>query len=438
MRISIFGLGYVGAVSAGCFCRLGYEVIGVDPVGIKREKLASGRSPVVETGVEELIADGVRQGRLSVTDDPAAAIAASDISLICVGTPSRRDGSLNLDYVVRVCKQIGEALRERETYHVVTVRSTMLPGVAKDVVIPTLEESSGKRVGRDFGFCVNPEFLREGTAVQDFMEPPTTVIGAYDERSAEPLRRLYQPIEAPLIVTDVCVAAMVKYVDNAFHALKVTFANEVGTICKRLGIDGHEVMDIVCQDTKLNISPAYLKPGFAFGGSCLPKDLRAILDRARQETLHLPVMSSVLPSNDLHIRRFVDELIALGKQPVGVLGLAFKSGTDDLRESPIVTVVETLIGKGYDLRIYDKNVSLAALAGANRDYIMNEIPHISSLLMDDLAAVVAHASIVIVSNREPEFEQILRERAQEKIVVDLARQFAPSAPCGKKYIGICW
>ena len=438
MKVSIFGLGYVGAVSAGCFCKFGHDVIGVDPVAIKREKLAAGKGPVIEAGLDELIAAGVKDGRLRVTADAAEAVCESDLALICVGTPSRRNGSLNLDYVAKVAMEIGQALRTREEYFVVTVRSTMLPGAAEEVVIPALEQASGKKVGKDFGFCVNPEFLREGAAVTDFFEPPKTVIGAYDERSAQPVKELYSQVTAPLFVTEIPVAAMIKYVDNAFHALKVVFGNEIGSFCKALGIDSHKVMDVVCADRKLNISPVYLTPGFAFGGSCLPKDLRAVLDRARQTSLHLPMLAGVMESNDLLVRRFVDEVVTFGKRPVGVLGLSFKPGTDDLRESPIVAVIESLIGKGYDLRIFDNNVSLAALTGANKDYILNEIPHISSLLMDDAAAVADFAQIIIIANRDDAFTDILNDAARDKIVLDLVRQFSPEKPCGNPYVGISW
>lgn len=438
MKVSIFGLGYVGAVSAGCLCRLGHEVVGVDPIDAKREKITSGQSPVIEPELEELISEAVGAGRLRVTQDVREAICGTEVSLICVGTPSRRDGSINLDYVSRVCKQIGEALRDHQGYHAVAVRSTMLPGAAEASAIAELESASGRKVGEDFGFCVNPEFLREGSAVKDFMNPPKTVIGAFDKRSATTVSQLYDRIEAPLFVTAIPVAAAVKYVDNAFHALKVVFGNEIGLFCKSLGIDSHQVMDVVCADRKLNISPAYLMPGFAFGGSCLPKDLRAILDYSRQGALSLPLLSSLLPSNDLHIRRFVDDVVAERKKTVGVLGLAFKPGTDDLRESPIVTVVEMLIGKGFDLRIYDKNVSLASLVGANREYILNEIPHISSLICTDLNQVVDHGEILIVANRDDLFADALRRRAGDKVVFDLARQFSPEDPVGARYLGICW
>jgi len=439
MRISIFGLGYVGAVSAGCFCRLGHDVIGVDPVEAKRDKIAKGESPVIEAELDELVAAAVGEGQLRATADVVDAIHSSDVSMVCVGTPSRRDGSLDLDFVRRVCGQIGEALASREGgYHVVVVRSTMLPGAAEQVAIPALEESSGLRAGEDFGFCVNPEFLREGSAVRDFFEPPKTVIGALDERSAAPLRELYRSIEAPTFVTGIPVAAMVKYTDNVFHALKVVFGNEIGSLCRALGLDSHRVMEIVCADEKLNISPAYLMPGFAFGGSCLPKDLRALLDRARMEAVGLPTLSSLLPSNELHVRRFVEEVVAQGKRRVAVLGLAFKAGTDDLRESPIVSVVETLIGKGFEMRIFDRNVSLAAIIGANRAYILNEIPHISTLLCDDLDETVDAAEVVIVANKDEAFERVLRSRGADKVVFDLARQFSPDDPVGAAYHGICW
>lgn len=438
MKLGIFGLGYVGAVSAGCFCKLGHEVIGVDVQAVKREKIMEGRSPVIEPGLDEIVSDAVKAGRLRVTADVEEAVLGTDVSMICVGTPSRRDGSLNLGYVRRVCEQIGSALRNHDGYHVVTIRSTMLPGAAEEVAIATLEETSRRKSGKDFGFCVNPEFLREGSAVADFFSPPKTVIGADDEKSAQVLVQLYEKIDASIFVTSLPVAAAIKYAANAFHALKVVFGNEIGVLCRSVGIDSHQVMEVFCADTKLNISPVYLKPGFAFGGSCLPKDLRALLDLTRRTNVRLPMLESLLPSNEAHIRRLVDEVLEYGKKRIGVLGLAFKAGTDDLRESPIVNVVEALIGKGYDLRIYDRNVSLAAIVGANRDYILNEIPHISSLLANDPQAVVAHADIVILANADSDFRRLMQEQGQDKIVFDLVRLFSNDEPVGRHYNGICW
>ena len=435
MKISVLGLGYTGAVSSACFCELGHDVIGVEVVQAKREKIARGESPVIEDKLDDLIARAVEAGTLQVTESVREAVHGSDVSIVCVGTPSLRDGGLNLEHVERVCTEVGEALHGRDDYHVVVVRSTMLPGAAEHIVLPTLERASGRRAGVDFGFCVNPEFLREGSAVDDFFHPPRTVIGAIDERSGAVGAALYQGIDSPLIITSLAVAAMVKYADNAFHALKVVFGNEIGALCKTLGIDSHQVLEIFCKDEKLNISSAYLTPGFAFGGSCLPKDLKALLDLAQRQSVHLPMLSTVLPSNELHVRRFVDEVMACGRRPVAVLGLAFKGGTDDTRGSPIVSVVETLIGKGFQLKIYDHNISHAAPVGAG---MPNEIAHISSLLSQSVEEAIADAEIVIVSNRDDEFARALREKGADKIIFDLVRQFSPDDAPGAEYYGICW
>ena len=377
MKISIFGLGYVGTVSAACFAQDGHEVIGVDPVLTKVELVNEGLSPIIEADISEIMASTTREGRLRATSDPAEAIRETELSFICVGTPSQANGNLDLKYIRRICEQIGEALKEKAARHVVVVRSTILPGTMRRIVIPTLEESSGKKAGTDFGVCHNPEFLREGTAVKDFNSPPKTVIGELDEVSGDKLASLYKRLDAPLIRTDLETGEMVKYIDNCWHALKIGFANEIGNLCKSFSIDAHKAMEIFCKDEKLNISRAYLRPGFAFGGSCLPKDLRALTYQAKMNDLELPIINSVLPSNELQITRGLNLIMERGNKRVGVLGFSFKAGTDDLRESPMIEVIERLIGKGYDLRIFDKNVNIASLVGANRDFILNHIPHIS-------------------------------------------------------------
>src|SRR5436853_4722381 len=379
MRISIFGLGYVGCVSAACFARDGHEVIGVEVSPIKVEIINSGRSPIVEPGVDELIQRAVDAGKLRATMDAADAVRESDISLVCVGTPSHHNGSLDLTYIKRACQQIGEAIATKPRHHIVVMRSTMLPGTIEQTVIPTLEIYSGKRAGRDCGVAINPEFLREGTSIADFNNPPFTLIGADDEDTAGPLARLYANIDAPLLTVRVKEAEMVKYACNTFHALKVTFANEIGNICKALNVDSHKVMEVFCKDTKLNLSPYYLKPGFAFGGSCLPKDLRAINYKAKELDVDVPMLDSILASNRRQVERAVEMVLATGRKNVAVLGLSFKSGTDDLRESPMVALVETLLGKGMKLAIYDRDVELARLFGANQAYIERGIPHISQL-----------------------------------------------------------
>jgi GDP-mannose 6-dehydrogenase len=361
----------------------------------------------------------------------------TDISLICVGTPSRLNGALDLSYVRKVCEEIGSALKTKKDFHVVVARSTMLPGTMREVVIPALEEASGKRAGVEFGVCNNPEFLREGTAVWDYRNPPKTVIGETDNRSGDVLASLYEGLNAPLIRTSVETAEMVKYTDNVWHALKVAFANEIGNICKGVDIDSHEVMEIFCKDTKLNLSPYYLKPGFAFGGSCLPKDVRALTYKARTLDIDLPVLNAILPSNERQVDRGYEMITNTGKRRIGVLGFSFKAGTDDLRESPIVDVIERLIGKGYDLRLYDKNVNLAALTGANRDYILNHIPHISRLMVDTIDLVLDHAEVIVIGNGSQEFREALARLRPGQQVIDLVRLDGRRSEKGL-YDGICW
>lgn len=437
MNLSIFGLGYVGAVSAGCLAADGHRVIGVDPNRTKVDLVNRGMTPIVEKDIGEMIAAAGSLGHLHATVDVNEAVQGSEVSLICVGTPSQLNGNLDLSYVRRVCEQIGAALTRKSSFHVVVARSTMLPGSMREVVIPTLERASGKRAGVDFGVCINPEFLREGTAVHDYRHPPKTVIGESDTRAGDVLVRLYDGIDAPLIRTSIETAEMVKYTDNVWHALKVGFANEIGNVCKQLGIDSHEVMRIFCQDTKLNLSPYYLKPGFAFGGSCLPKDVRALTYKAKTMDVALPILNAILPSNELQVQRGVDMVMRKGRRRVGVLGFSFKAGTDDLRESPVVEVIERLIGKGYDLKVYDRNVSMAALTGANRDYILNHIPHISRIMVDSIDDVMAHAEVLLIGNGAPEFRQAVRDAGAHQSVVDLVRVRSERSE-GERYDGICW
>lgn len=437
MKISVFGLGYVGVVSAACLARESHQVIGVDPNRTKVDLINGGSTPIIEAEVDELIATAVSEGRLRATTDAAPTVAETDLSLVCVGTPSQANGSLDLRYVRAVCEELGRAIGEKDGFHIVVMRSTMLPGTMKDVVQPTLEAASGKKAGTDFGLANNPEFLREGTAVYDFRNPPKTVIGQSDDRTGDKVASLYAGLPGPLIRTDTRTAEMVKYVDNVWHALKVGFGNEVGNICKSLGIDGHAVMDIFCQDTKLNLSPYYLKPGFAFGGSCLPKDLRALTYKARVLDLETPILNAITPSNDLQIKRGFDMVAATGARRIGVLGFSFKAGTDDLRESPIVELIERLLGKGYDLKIYDRNVSLAKLVGANREYILNRIPHISALMEEKLDDVLTHAELLVVGNGDAEFSGILDRLRPEQRLLDLVR-IAPQIPVTEGYDGICW
>jgi len=436
MNISIFGLGYVGAVSAGCLASEGHTVVGVDPNAAKVDLINRGLAPIVEKDIGEMISASVSAGRLRATTSVPDAVQSGDLSLICVGTPSQLNGNLDLSYVRRVCEEIGQALREKPGFHVVVARSTMLPGSMRNVVIPTLEQASGRRAGVDFGVCNNPEFMREGTAVYDYHHPPKTVIGETDALSGERLMQLYAHMDAPMVRTSVEVAELVKYADNNWHALKVAFANEIGSLAKAVGIDGREVMDIFCQDTKLNLSSYYMKPGFAFGGSCLPKDVRALTYKARSLDLDLPVLNAILPSNQRQIQRAIGMVTAKGKRRVGVLGFAFKAGTDDLRESPMVDVIEHLIGKGYELRLYDRNVNMAALTGANRDYILNHIPHISRLMVETVEQVMAFAEVVVVGNGAPEFRAAVTAARESQQVVDFVR--VAERRSGDGYDGICW
>ncbi len=438
MNISIFGLGYVGSVSAGCLAALGHRVIGVDVSALKVDMINAGRSPVIEAGLEDLIARAVETGQLSATTNAAEAIERSELSIICVGTPSDGNGNLNLSFVENVCREIGVALAHKPGFHTVVIRSTVLPGSTEQRLIPALEAASGRRAGVEFGVAFNPEFLRESTAVHDFHHPPFTVVGQLDERSAQAVAALYAAIPAPVRIVPLRVGEMVKYASNAFHALKVTFANEIGNICKRSDIDSHQVMEIFCLDDKLNLSPYYLKPGFAFGGSCLPKDLRALLYHAHRLDLAVPVLEAVLPSNEHQVRLGFELVRETGRKKVGLLGLSFKAGTDDLRESPLVELIETLIGKGYQVRIYDRNVSLARLHGANRAYIEREIPHIATLMCGSVEEVLAESEVILIGNSAPEFRAALGQLRPDQTVIDLVRLRQGSEPVAGQYQGICW
>lgn len=399
--------------------------------------LNNGESPIIEAEIGEIIAANVRAGRLRATDNVAQSIRDTELSFVCVGTPSQANGNLDFRYIRRVCEEIGGALKDKVTRHTVVIRSTILPGTMRNIVIPILEENSGKKAGVEFGICNNPEFLREGSAVQDFRLPPKTVIGEIDEASGDILASLYGKLEAPLIRTDLETAEMVKYVDNSWHALKIGFANEIGNLCKSFGIDAHAVMKIFCQDKKLNISPAYLLPGFAFGGSCLPKDLRALGYQAKTHDLELPILTSILSSNEIQVTRGLRLIMEKGHRRVGVLGFSFKVGTDDLRESPVIDVIERLLGKGYELRIYDKNVSMASLVGANRDFILNRIPHISRLMVDSVNAVLDHAQTVVIGTKDPDFRSVPERLLAGQQLVDFVR-ISDQRSTNGKYDGICW
>ena len=438
MRVSVFGLGYVGAVSCGCFARDGMDVIGVDLNADKVKLINDGHSPIIEEQIEEIIRDAVAGKKLRATCDTEDAVLHSDLSVVSVGTPSAPNGSTNLMAIARVCEQIGKAIAQKSTRHVVVIRSTVPPGTVRSLVIPSLVAASGKRVHAHFGICFNPEFLREGTSVKDHYNPPFTLIGRVNDADADLAAQLYAKVDAEVIRASIEDAEMVKYVCNAFHALKVTFANEVGILARTMNVDSHKVMEIVCKDTKLNISPRYMRPGFAFGGSCLPKDLKAMLQRAREYDLDLPLLGSILPSNRQQNERAIAMVTALRRKKIGILGLSFKAGTDDLRESPLVALTEALIGKGFDIRIYDKNISLARLMGANKDYIEKEIPHISSLMSKDLADVVAHADVLLVGNASAEFADLPRLVRKGQTIIDFVRIGGLAECDGIDYRGIAW
>jgi GDP-mannose 6-dehydrogenase len=438
MRISIFGLGYVGCVTAACLAKAGHAVWGVDIKRDKVEMINAGRSPIIEKGIEEMIAEGRTCNYLRATTDPLEAVLCTDISLVCVGTPSNGNGSLDLNGVIAVSQQIGEALARKSSYHCVVFRSTILPGTVRNVLIPILSKVSGREVHNDFDVCFNPEFLREGSSISDFYHPPFTIIGQETSRGGDVVACLYDGINAPIGRITYEGAEMVKYACNSFHALKVTFANEIGVLCKSLGIDSHQVMELFALDKKLNISPAYLKPGFAFGGSCLPKDLRALLYKAKELDLTVPVLASILESNRVHIQRVTDWLLSTKRKKIGILGLSFKPGTDDLRESPIVTLVETLIGKGYQVRIYDSEVSLARIFGANKAFIEQEIPHLSSLMCSKIEEVIREAEVIVICKPEEQFKEPLKPYLGKKMIFDLARITANASDRPENYEGICW
>jgi GDP-mannose 6-dehydrogenase len=441
MRISVFGLGYVGVVSAACLARDGHHVIGVDPNPVKTALINEGKTPIVESFLEELIQSSKKNGRLRATDNVREAVDQAELMLICVGTPGQSNGSLDLSYVRRVCEEIGKELAN-QPYKVVVVRSTMLPGSMQSVVLPTLESCSGKRAGQGFGLCINPEFLREGTAIYDYDNPPKTIIGTTDSQAAALVEKIYSNLSAPVFVTDLSTAEMVKYVDNSWHALKVAFANEVGRFCKVQGVDSRLLMRLFCEDKKLNISPAYLRPGFAFGGSCLPKDVRALSYQGKLRDVNAPIMSAILASNRVHIDLALDMIMSTGKKRIGLLGLSFKEGTDDLRESPIVVLAERLLGKGYELAIFDRNVKLASLVGANRDYILNHIPHIGRLLLDTPEALFAASDTVVIATAEKDFGDCVTQFGSTKHIIDLVGIWGLSQESLKghveRYEGITW
>lgn len=435
MRISIFGMGYVGCVGSACCAKLGHHVIGVDVSEHKVELINSGRPTIIEKDIEELVRRAHEEGALEATTDVDYAVKNSEISFIAVGTPSSKEGHLNLNYIYRVAEQIGAAIRDKDEFHIVAIRSTVLPGTNQRIG-EIIEEISGKKRDDAFTVVSNPEFLREGTAVHDYLNPPLTLVGADNELAVEKMRELYRDIPGEFIATDIKVAEMMKYINNTYHALKIVFGNEVGNICKALDVDSHKVMEIFCKDKQLNISPYYFKPGFAYGGSCLPKDSKALRTLARDYYVDVPVINAIEESNEIQKRNAVNLIMEKGKRKVGILGLSFKAGTDDLRCSPIVDVVESLLGKGFELRIYDKNVKLSEITGTNKDFIMAKIPHLQHFVYDDLDKVVTESDVLVVTNKEPEFEDLL-QRYPGKIIVDLVRAWKEVDYAGN-YEGISW
>jgi GDP-mannose 6-dehydrogenase len=438
MRISIFGLGYVGAVSLACLARDGHTVTGVDVDRTKLDMISSGRSPIVEEGIQELMQEVVRSGRVSVTDDSRKAVLETDVSFVCVGTPSSPNGSQDLTAILRLAEQLGQALREKTTFHTIVVRSTVQPGTVEGRIQPLLESHSGKRSGVDFGLCFQPEFLREGSSIRDYDNPPFTVIGSNSEESTRIVRELFGHLPCEFLSTRIREAEALKMACNAFHALKITFANEIGRISQSLQVDSHEVMRLLCKDTRLNISTAYMRPGFAFGGSCLPKDLRALTYLARTNDVNVPLLSSLLASNRVHIDHAIDRVLRSGSRKIGMLGLAFKTGTDDLRESPLVTVAKRLIGEGCELRIYDPEVQLSRLLGANRRYIEENIPHIGSLLCSDIGAMIEPSQVIIVGVLTRELNaKLLKLCRPDQYVLDLVNM-PDRQDLRARYEGVCW
>lgn len=435
MKVNVFGLGYVGCVTATCLADSGHKVTGIDVDRVKVDIINQARSPIVEAGLKEAIKEAVESGNLRATTNN---IGPADISIICVGTPSNDNGSLQLTYIKRVAEQIADHIIKYRAYHVVNIRSTILPGTIESVIIPIIEMRSGKKSGKDFGICMNPEFMREGVSLHDYYNPPFTLIGQLDDRSGKVVEKLFRGVTGPLIKTNIKVAEMIKYSCNSFHALKVSFANEIGNICKKLDIDSHQVMEIFCKDTKLNLSSYYLKPGFAYGGSCLPKDLRAITYKAKELDLEVPLLRAISTTNHSQIEAAYDLIRKTGRKKVGILGLSFKPDTDDLRESPMVELVEKLIGKGYMVNIYDKEVSIAKIFGSNKNYIERAIPHISTLMKKTLDEVIKASNVIVIGNKTKEFENVVHRINKNKYIVDLVRICSDPNERNGYYDGICW
>ena len=427
----------MGCVSLGCLSRNGHDIIGVDLNPVKVDFINQGKPTIVENEIADIISEQFQQGKISATADGIDAVRKTDVSFICVGTPSTTNGHLDLSGIFNVAKEIAQGIKEKEDFHVVAIRSTVLPGT-NEKVTGILEEISGKQNGEGFAVVSNPEFLREGTAVKDYYHPSYTLIGTTSDKAMERMEAVYKGIEAPIIRTEIKIAEIIKYVNNGFHALKITFANEIGNICKKMGIDSYRLMEIFCMDRKLNISPYYLKPGFAYGGSCLPKDLKALRTLAHDSYLECPIIENIEKSNELQRKMVLDQILTFGKDKLGFLGLSFKAGTDDLRNSPIIDIIEQLLGKGFDIKIYDKNVSLSHLMGANKEYILSKIPYISKFIVNDSAEFVQNSELIVVVNNEREFSHILENLPENKIIYDLINIEFRGKYRRKNYIGIAW
>jgi GDP-mannose 6-dehydrogenase len=437
-KISVFGLGYVGAVSLACLARDGHEMTGVDIDPNKLELVRGGQAPIVETGIQELMRAVVHGGSVKVTDSVRDAILSTDLSFVCVGTPASANGNQDLSAIIRIAEQIGAVLPEKASRHVIIVRSTVKPGTVEEVIQPAVERASGLKAGRDFSLCFQPEFLREGTSISDYDHPPMTVVGTHDEYAGELLRSVFGHLPCEFVQTSVRTAEMLKYACNAFHAVKVTFANEIGRISQAIGVDPHEVMKLLCMDRQLNVSPAYLRPGFAFGGSCLPKDLKALLYTAKTKDIELPMLANVIASNAAHIEHAIDAVLSSGKRSVGMIGLSFKSGTDDLRESPFVIMAERFIGKGLQLCIYDPEVNVARLIGANRRYIEESIPHIASLMTSEIETLIRNADVLVVAMKSPEVLTALEAHTRpDQLLLDIAL-LPDHEALRAQYHGMCW
>ena len=438
MKISVFGLGYVGAVSLACLGRDGHEVVGVDIDSTKLDMIRRGVSPIVEAGMPELVRDVVASGRVSVTTDVERAVRDTELTFICVGTPSKPNGSQDLSAILRVSEQLGRAMRVKEGRHIFVIRSTVVPGTTEGTLRPIFETESGKRDGVDFDLCFMPEFLREGSSIRDYDEPPFVIVGTRSPKASELVGSIFRHLACDLHVTSVGTAEMLKYSSNLFHAAKITFANEMGRLCQAYGVDSHEVMELFCKDTRLNISPAYLRPGFAFGGSCLPKDLRAALNMAKTRDVELPMLSAIPVSNGVHIQKAMDVVVSNGRRKVGLIGLSFKSGTDDLRESPLVALAEHFIGKGLKLSIFDQEVNLSRLIGANKRFIETTIPHIAELMTSDCRTLIRESEVLVVGSRERSVTSLLREEVRpSQVLLDLVNlPEKQDLPC--EYHGVCW